>query len=63
MNYGKLMAKELLNNVSILCIYFIIHILSNMKSDSIIAEAFLFHKFKQNINAQSEICHGTLSLF
>ena len=52
----KFTTNELLNNVSILyrC---------NMKSDLTIAEALFVYKFKPQINAQSEFCHGMLNLF
>ena len=52
----KIKTREFLNNVSILY-------RSNMKSNLTIAEALFIHRFKSQINAQSEFCHGTLSLF
>ena len=52
----KIKTGELLNNVSILY-------RSNVKTNLTLAEALYIHKLKPQINAQSEFCHGTLSLF
>ena len=51
----KVKTRELLNNVSILY-------RSNMKTNLTIVEALFIHRIKPQINAQSEFCHGTLSL-
>ena len=50
----KVKTKELLNSVFILY-------RSNVKTDLTFAEAI--HKLKPQINAQSDFCQGTLSLF